>query len=114
MEITDRILENASLKGLMDPEYIKKVWILLEGMKPGDVIIVKNITKENTRQNFIESVKLYMEETRETYCNGLSFRHGYEELAKYDIVFNKGNKTPSACGISPQGGRKSANAHATM
>ena len=95
MEIPEVIREKAAHRGLTDLEYVIKVWTLLEGMKPGDIIVIEKITKAETRDAFIDSVKLYMDEHRDTYMDGLSFRNGFKELAKYDLSFTQGRKTPT-------------------
>jgi hypothetical protein len=72
-------------------EYIQKVNRLLEGMKPGDVLIIEKITKSETREQFIAAVKKYMD--KHEWQDGLSFSSAFTELKKYDLDFIKnGNK----------------------
>ena len=66
-------------------EYVVKVNKMLEGMKSGDIITIVNVTKPQTRDLFIETVKFYMREHE--WQDGLSFAKGFTELRKYDLEF---------------------------
>lgn len=67
--------------------YIKKVFNLLENnMKPGNSYLVSIITKEDTRQLFIEVVKWYMRMNKDNYQSGISFNNEkFEVLRKTDV-----------------------------
>lgn len=67
--------------------YIKKVFNLLENnMKPGNSYLVSTITKEDTRQLFIEVVKWYMRMNKDNYQSGISFNNEkFEVLRKTDV-----------------------------
>ncbi len=110
MEIPEVIREKASQMKESELEaYVKKVHALMEAMKPGDVLVIEKITKSDTRELFVETVKYYMDMHREDYQDGLSFSKGFVSVQKYDITFSKGRKTPSplrqaqGC-LPPQGG----------
>jgi hypothetical protein len=104
---------NVSLTDRQISRYIDNVWRDCADMKPGDVIVIKEVA-QNYPALYIECVKDYMRSHNSTYQEGLSFANGYAELRKYDLVWNKkaprlrsGNKsanTPSACGHSPLAG----------
>lgn len=93
MKIPDVMREKASLmKDNELEDYIKKVNTLLETMKPGDRLDIIRITKPDTRDLFIEAIKLFMREHEWQY--GLSFARGFNELRKYDLDFiMQNNKT---------------------
>ena len=101
MEIPEVIREKAPLMELSNLEaYVDKVWKLMESMKPGDVINIANVSKEETRELFTECVKFYMRE--HVWQDGLSFSKGFVSVQKYDITYSKGRKTPSpAAQIQP-------------
>jgi hypothetical protein len=91
MNIPDVIREKASLmKDNELEDYIRKVNTLLETMKPGDRLDIIRITKSDTRDLFIEIVKLFMRQHEWQY--GLSFGKGFTELRKYDLEFITLNK----------------------
>jgi hypothetical protein len=81
---------NATLKDMELKEYTDKVYNLLIEMKPGDTLQVLKITKPETRELFIDTVKQFMREHE--WQDGLSFARGFSELRKYDLEFIKGNK----------------------
>jgi hypothetical protein len=88
MDIPYIIYEKASqMKDKELEDYIIKVNTLLETMKPGDRLDIIRITKSDTRDLFIETVKLFMREHEWQY--GLSFAGGFNELRKYDLDFIK-------------------------
>lgn len=68
-------------------KYVTKVWKLLEGMKPGDVLVIEKLCKPDTKDLFLESIKFYMRSHE--WQDGLSFSQGFKELRKYELVFRK-------------------------
>lgn len=93
MEIPAVIREKAPQMEIMELEkYLNKVWALLDAMKPGDLINIAKNTRPETRELFMECIKLYMREHE--WQNGLSFTRGFVDLQKYDISFIKGNREP--------------------
>jgi hypothetical protein len=90
MDIPAVIREKASqMKETELIEYINKVNTLLETMKPEDRLDIIRITKPDTRDLFIETVKLFMSQHEWQY--GLSFSSAFTELRKYDLEFIKRN-----------------------
>lgn len=88
MEIPAVIREKASQMKVKELEdYVLKVNKLLHGMKPGDSLVIDKITKSDTRELFIETVKWYMRLHSDTYQEGLSFSGGYEKLRKNDLAW---------------------------
>lgn len=98
-------------------KYIKRVWNLLQGMKPGDVLAIEKLCKPETRELFIETAKWYMRLHNSTYQDGLSFTKGFMAVQKYDVSFlMKKKKTlnidvpgeeapsPAKAGSPPEGG----------
>jgi len=71
--------------------YLEKVFSLLMGMKPGDSLVIKDITKPETRDLFVESVKYYMR--IHEWQDELSFSNGFDIIKKYDLAFIKRQKT---------------------
>jgi hypothetical protein len=92
METQTAIHEKArDLKDKELEEYTLKVNKLLDGMKSGDILQIEKITKPETRELFIETVKKYMREHE--WQAALSFAKSFLELRKYDLDFIKnGNK----------------------
>ena len=68
-------------------KYVARVWKLLEGMKPGDVLVIEKLCKPDTKDLFLESIKFYMRSHE--WQDGLSFSQGFKELRKYELVFRK-------------------------
>lgn len=89
----ETITENQTQKNVSPgkelEEYTEKVYTLLLEMKPGDSLQVLKITKSETRDLFLDTVKQFMREHEWQY--GLSFAKGFSELRKYDLEFIKGN-----------------------
>ncbi len=108
MDIPAVVREKASQEELKDLEgYVKKVWATLEAMKPGDIVVIEQVTKARSRDLFIECAKWYMREHRSTYMDGLSFTRGFVSIQKWDCSRTKptrGSNTPSAFGHSPLAG----------
>jgi hypothetical protein len=88
MDIPAVIREKASIMNESELEdYIKKVNVLLKTMKTDDRLDIIRITKPETRDLFIEIVKLFMREHE--WQQGLSFSKRFTELRKYDLDFIK-------------------------
>jgi hypothetical protein len=86
MNIPAEVREKAHHEELQNLEgYVNKVWSTLEAMKPGDVIVIANVTKQRSRDLFIEVAKWYMREHRDTYMDGLSFTRGFTAIQKVDV-----------------------------
>ncbi len=91
MDIPDILREKAPdfrEKDLQD--YVARVLKLLKGMKPGDQLVIRKLTREKNRDLFLEVCKWHMRQHNEDYQDGLSFGRGYETLTKYDLDFIKG------------------------
>jgi exosome complex RNA-binding protein Csl4 len=87
MNIPAEVREKAPQEELKNLEaYVKKVKNTLEAMKPGDVIVIANVTKQRSRDLFIEVAKWYMREHRDTYMDGLSFTKGFVSIQKFDVT----------------------------
>jgi hypothetical protein len=90
MDIPDIIREKAGdLTEAQLQTYVQKVFKLLEQMKPDDVLIIAKLTKSESRDIFIETVKYYMRQN--DWQAGLMFAKGFTELRKHDLDFIKNN-----------------------
>lgn len=70
--------------------YVAKVFNFLKDLKPGANLPINKLTKEDTRDLFLETCKFYMRQ--HDYQDGLSFSKGFERIYKYDITFIKSPK----------------------
>lgn len=64
-------------------DYENKVYKFLMNAPAGSVYTIDNICKPETKQLFIDTVKMYMRETE--YAGGFEFNADYSKLKKIKI-----------------------------
>lgn len=64
-------------------EYTESVFEFLEQATPDQTFVIENITKEATRPQFIEAVKLYIQYY--PYGGGVEFNTDFTKIRKFEI-----------------------------
>lgn len=66
-------------------QYINKVYDFLLKMKPGQEVVIDNICKKDTKEQFIEAVKSFILATKRQRSYGIEFTEDYERIRKMDF-----------------------------
>ena len=64
-------------------KYTESVFEFLDQAKPEQTFVIENITKVETRPQFIEAVKLYIQYY--PYGGGVEFNKDYTRIRKFEI-----------------------------
>jgi hypothetical protein len=68
-------------------EYKQKVWLYLDRMKPGQRFKIEDLSKDETRDQFVEAIKEFMDSF--PYQAQLSFNHDYTEVYKMTPILSE-------------------------